>query len=130
MGVAIQATVTGVLIGRRQAHAGGDGFPEELLKGLGAGVGDHASDDAGDGVARLPLHGADDDVLAGPFATHPLTALVPVPILVLPVDVGFIDRQRPDKLPKLLIGEAGADAGSVSGPIFPAGPFFSAANAP
>lgn len=87
-----------------------DGRADELLEGLGAGVLDHAGDDARDALIALPLHGADHDVLAGALAAHALTALVPMAVVILAADVGLINLHNAHKLLKLLVSQPGADA--------------------
>lgn len=109
-----QPPITGVFISGEKADAGGDGLAHEALKGLCAGIGDHASDDV-----AFPLRCTDHDVLARTLAARAFALLVPVAIGVLAADVGLIDFDDPDELAELLVSQSAPHTVThvVGGPV-------------
>lgn len=98
----VQRIVSGVFVGRNEADFIGDGFADEAVERRGIGAGDDASNDI-----TFALDDASDHLLAGAAGSR--SALVPMPVLVLAADIGFVSFDNAHELAEFGIGEPGAD---------------------
>jgi hypothetical protein len=103
----VQAAISDTLIGAKQAHLFRNGAAHEALKGSGIDAANHAGDHV-----SLPANRADDGRFAGTNTASSAApaALIPMPVLRLAADEGFIDLDDAHELAEVLTGETGADA--------------------
>ena len=90
-------------IGAEQANAIGNCFFDKPLKGGAACVLNDARDDI-----SLTTNRADDGSFAGVAPSAHSGFLVPMPVPVVPADIGFINLDDPDQLADLRFLEARA----------------------
>ena len=102
----INEAVALMIIRRKQADMVGNSFMNEAIQRRGIGTFNHASHDI-----PFPLHGVDDNKLpCSVCATEiPASAFAFVFILGLPSDIGFIDFDIADQLPKFDIPQCHSD---------------------
>jgi hypothetical protein len=105
--ILVEAPVTNPLIGAKQADLGGNGLTHELGKGRGADILDNPRNHI-----ALAADGARDSGLARADAacSTPAAALIPMPVLGLAADEGFINLDGPYELPELFLAETRANA--------------------
>ena len=102
--VLVQALVADPLVGAEQANLVRNGFVDEALKGSGAHVGDNPCNDI-----ALALDSASNDGFAGSGRSGLAVALVPMLVLGLAADEGFVDFNDAAKLVHVLLNESGTD---------------------
>ena len=100
-----QTAVGGMLVRVEKANLGRNAFADEFLETFRLGV----LDDAGHDVT-LALGRADHDGLAGAFAATAATPLIPMLVLVLPTDIGFIDFDDAHELAEFLVSQSSPNA--------------------
>src|SRR6266542_2092805 len=102
----IKPSVADPLVGAQQANLLRHRAAHESLKNVAA----HAVDNPRDDLA-LALDSADyGDLARASAATSAPAALVPVPVLRLAADEGFIDLDDPHQLAEVLVRQPGSDA--------------------
>jgi hypothetical protein len=100
-----QVSIAGMFIGSDQANFFGHGLPHEGVESLGIGAVDYAGDDI-----TLAADRADDRNFAGTFAAARSIPLVPMPVVSLAANVGFVNLDNSHQLAEFRIGEARANA--------------------
>jgi hypothetical protein len=100
MGIKLAELAVGrVLVGRQEADVGRYRLMDEAVQSLTAGVQNHLGNDI-----AFAADGSDDSGLTGRFAPGFVGLLVPMAVLILPADIGFIHFDDPHKLLELRFG--------------------------
>jgi hypothetical protein len=99
----VQETLAGVIIGRDQADFMGHGFIHEVVKGLGINIINHSGHDL-----TATAHSPNNRSLAG--RTTAPAPLIPMLILGLAANKGFIDFHKTNEFAKFLIGKTNPDS--------------------
>jgi hypothetical protein len=98
-----QLAISRMIISRDQANFFRNGFADEAVQSFNVGM----VDDAGHDIA-LALDGADNSILAFPASSG--RALVPMAVLFLAADIGFVNFDDAHEFAKIRIGQPGANA--------------------
>ena len=103
--VAVQMFVANPFVGAEQADLGGNAFVDECFEGAGTNVPNHAGDDV-----ALAANGTRQSNILPRAASGPAAAaLVPMPVLGLTADEGFVNLDNSHELAEIFVGKARAD---------------------
>jgi hypothetical protein len=101
--VFFQLAVSGIFVGRDQAHFLRNGFADEAVQRFSIGM----RDDTGHDIA-IALYRADNGILA--FSAGPWRALIPMPVPVLAANISFVNFDNANQFTEIWIGKPSSDA--------------------